>query len=735
MIRLTAIIRGIFMTLLVLLPPLASPGINLPIVGTQIQVSSSERYDILGADIDPRNSRYMIVCGEYYVPADNAIFGYVYTTADSGRTWHRTLVDRSSEWVSEESCAYGSNGVAYFTAGESKVYYGQEHHEQGLLRIYRSADHGETWVSLGTHPFIDYTSDAVDRTHSGPHRGTLYIFGNASATTQGQWWGKRLTNGQFIDYKGVLDTVKNGGPSISGPVRLHPTGYQSDYFFANGATVLSNGTAIAVGRTTHDPIGSSVLHMFLYPSHNVLDVLASTDGGKTLQFRATVSGIGSHDVASSSIIQDTSNDRYHGRLYLAWGDFRSSNATIFLATSNDAGFHWISHRIIEGRTGTYRYNCTTNKGTPTLYPPELAISRNGTLGLSWAENSGAIMRFALSDDGGKNFTANVRIAECSSVRSKEFLGNFLAAYPWEDHAAAAYKNRSDLSNNVSKLGISLDVDPQGSASPRLLTDASGAFHAIWSEPATGILQTATIQANTKTIASAKPAEVTSVRSASMPSIAQLSGLPKILNPSELRSHSISNCQATSLANLQDITSSVAFEFSNLKYYPKVHTFTVGVRLINRGQRLIKNPMPQEDMPKRLSLTSILPPGNQWRLLIRKSVAATSNAAPIPICTYSRGRRATRPAPTQAPATDAEISEIRVIGSTPRMLIKIKASTNVGKVCPTLSVPGIRSSGTSRKNLKHDVVGANEPIPSVSKKFVTNPITNSIGRGHTNPCRL
>ncbi len=34
---------------------------------------------------------------------------------------------------------------------------------------------------------------------------------------------------------------------------------------------------------------------------------------------------------------------------------------------------------------------------------------------------------------------------------------------------------------------------------------------------------------------------------------------------------------------------------------------------------------------------------------------------------------------------------------------------------------MRSSGTSFQNRKIDVVVANEPIPRVSKKFVTNPV--------------
>ena len=55
---------------------------------------------------------------------------------------------------------------------------------------------------------------------------------------------------------------------------------------------------------------------------------------------------------------------------------------------------------------------------------------------------------------------------------------------------------------------------------------------------------------------------------------------------------------------------------------------------------------------------------------------------------------------------------------------MNACVIVGSVWPTFSVPGISRSGTILKNLKIAVVGANEPMPSVSKKLVTNPVPSS-----------
>ena len=79
------------------------------------------------------------------------------------------------------------------------------------------------------------------------------------------------------------------------------------------------------------------------------------------------------------------------------------------------------------------------------------------------------------------------------------------------------------------------------------------------------------------------------------------------------------------------------------------------------------------------------------------------------------RRATRRLQTAA------IIETSVAGPTLTTPMKISPCATVGSVWPTFSVPGIVSSGTTRRNLNAAVVGANEPMPRVSKKFVTKPI--------------
>src|SRR5713101_1866656 len=58
---------------------------------------------------------------------------------------------------------------------------------------------------------------------------------------------------------------------------------------------------------------------------------------------------------------------------------------------------------------------------------------------------------------------------------------------------------------------------------------------------------------------------------------------------------------------------------------------------------------------------------------------------------------------------------------------------VGSVWPTLRVPGMSFTGTICWSLYAAVVVAKDPIPSVSKKLVTNPISKCAGDGANGVC--
>src|SRR6266699_2141037 len=99
-------------------------------LGPVVRASApGENVNQIWAHADPTDGRYLIACGSLTYPQLNVWQGYVYASSDAGATWRRTLLDDSTQWVTEESCAYGENGEAYFAAGESDTSTGQPRHE------------------------------------------------------------------------------------------------------------------------------------------------------------------------------------------------------------------------------------------------------------------------------------------------------------------------------------------------------------------------------------------------------------------------------------------------------------------------------------------------------------------------------------------------------------------------------------------------------------------------------
>lgn len=176
--------------------------------GSIVRVSApGENVNQLWAHADPSDGQHLIACGSFQYPQSSVWQGYIYSSPDSGATWQRTLLDDSTRWVTEASCAYGENGRAYFADGESDTSTGRPRHEWGHLQLFTSDDHGMTWKRAGRRGFVDWTvlaSLPADREHAA----SLIIFGNAAADKPGHWWKRRP----------VALEVTDGGRSISGLV-------------------------------------------------------------------------------------------------------------------------------------------------------------------------------------------------------------------------------------------------------------------------------------------------------------------------------------------------------------------------------------------------------------------------------------------------------------------------------------------------------------------------------------
>src|ERR1700675_1246029 len=154
--------------------------------------SPGEDINQVWAYADPIDGQHLMACGAFAYPQLNLPYGYVYSSSDAGSTWHRTLVDDASTFVSEESCTYSEDGQAYFVDGDSDTTTGEPRHEWGHLQLFASGDHGMSWKRAGARlqGWVDWTFLAAlpaDRDHAS----SLAVFGNAATDRLGHWWKHR----------------------------------------------------------------------------------------------------------------------------------------------------------------------------------------------------------------------------------------------------------------------------------------------------------------------------------------------------------------------------------------------------------------------------------------------------------------------------------------------------------------------------------------------------------------
>lgn len=196
--------------------------------------------------VDPENSDALLVCGTRWDAQLNTPLGFVYASSDRGKTWRIALEDRSSAWVTEQSCAFGPKHRAYFISEASKVIDGKAHHELGTTRLYISSDAGSNWTESVKTGWADWSTSAVSLAS-----GRLYTFFNAyTAADPARNFGSSV---------GLL-IFSPDGKSVSGPFFLpsiQSLGYQGTY--PSGAVSLKSGTVVTLWYGQRlGPVGMNV---------------------------------------------------------------------------------------------------------------------------------------------------------------------------------------------------------------------------------------------------------------------------------------------------------------------------------------------------------------------------------------------------------------------------------------------------------------------------------------------
>ena len=412
----------------------------------------------------PADPKRLMLCGDFENSGEMWIHAYVLLSTNGGRSWRQTLLDDSSRWMSEPACTFGTNDRAYYTVGASDVYNGQPHHETGHTHVYHSEDGGATWSKMYSRPdgWIDWPWLAVAHPKSGGE--TVVFFGNGTTDKLGQWTPKRPDVQEWNNASAALTApFAIDGPSVVGA-------------FSGGSVTLADGIALFVAPSRTAGAASWAT------SEGGMHVFAYDLTSHTLSNRATLRSVMGRSFGFPASMAMAARGKYKSRIYAAWTEADLDASQLWIASSDDGAFTWSAHPVVDGIGSTTAKKCASN----ILAEAQVAVDRNGTVGLQWIEN-GTDLVFAASTDGGRSFAGRTVIASLrgSEANPQQYIG---WTVPWNEYGrdeavllgfGKPYRQMLDQKH----LGLAVRLGPAHYLhQPQLVSDASGAFRAGWAQP-------------------------------------------------------------------------------------------------------------------------------------------------------------------------------------------------------------------------------------------------------------
>src|SRR5437762_10417993 len=409
----------------------------------------------------PDDARHLVACGIRQTSRQNSWQGFVYTSHDGGARWAVALVDSSTQDVSEETCAFGPEGAAYFVAEP----WGREHSpETGVMHLYRSRDWGYTWSGPVSSGWLDYARVAVDNT-TGVDRGRLYIFGNGGQV------GKEPDGTRWVEKELVYSA--DGGRTLSKRVRPpRATTYRTIGNYPEHARVLPDGAVLAVYWTRYLPLSPDSTKT---PRRYMIEAVRTTDGGQTVALPVVVARMSGAKDGVPAMDVDAGDGRWRGRVYVAWSDSLNGHEHVFLTTSEDQGATWSKQQVVDDTPG----NGASDRGQSATNP-SLAVNKDGVVAITWVEQHGDCRRISASLDGGVTFLPSVPLNPCPrrTLAGTQYYSDYLWAVPFVQFES----NRFDS----TRSGFTIRVYDVAGALPYGLAAArDGTFHPLWALPHDG----------------------------------------------------------------------------------------------------------------------------------------------------------------------------------------------------------------------------------------------------------
>jgi hypothetical protein len=387
------------------------------------------------------------------------------------------LEDKNSTWVTEHSCAFGSNGKAYFVSEAAQVSDGvPEDPAKGVTRIFVSNDAGQTWVEAVTTGWADYSTSVVD-IQPGPNQNRLYtFFGYFDFNAPDPAKDRANGNGSRI---GVI-TFKDGEQQAAKPI-INPNmgglGYQGSY--PQKALLLGDGSVLALYIAA------------LKTGAGLDDIIGAVRMGKdrlTLSDAVTVARvpIGEHASCHPAHFA-AAYDPLHDLVYLAYHATMNAECQFILKTSRDGGKTWSEGKEIP-RPGTKSHR---------FFSPAMAVNRNGALGLMWRDEPVSdCWYFSTSLDDGETFSPPQALSQCSSGRVVPVTESSASLRMAGKVQVLPGPSKPRSSTGSSGLGLEV-VDSRNVVwrnTGSLTVTSGGKFHAVWIEAGhgEGQLRTATV---------------------------------------------------------------------------------------------------------------------------------------------------------------------------------------------------------------------------------------------------
>lgn len=396
-----------------------------------------------------------------------------YASNDGGSTWVASAFPEEVTFGGgDPQVGFGLHGTAYFSA--LAFVRDDNGNMRGGLYFYRSEDGGKTW---GKATNLGYSYDhevlTVDRT-VGRYAGRVYL---------------SVLYGYPVYRVGVFRS-DDDGRTFSGPVEAANGKGIVGINTAGNILLLSDGTLVVpYDDFQFDPAKRKTDH-----SSNIW-MVTSTDGGISFseplkvgsqQFQPNRNTPSLQTFAAAAV---DPSEKYKDRIYAAWTDFRDNAYRVVLTYSADRGKTWSNPRVIVNDAPAWS----------SQFQPELAVSKQGVVGLSWFDTRNSASHddnhydeyFAASLDGGETFSTPVRVSDTTSTRLGR--GNLTMQGMYSETAMHGDPDaRVSFISGVSRW-------PAGGDYMGLDVDSNGVFHPFWADARTGTYQ---IQTATVTVATA-----------------------------------------------------------------------------------------------------------------------------------------------------------------------------------------------------------------------------------------